>query len=88
MVGIVNRLEGALFARNQRISKERSKRSPGRHSWNFMKDKSSDVEKMSARIDSVETLVPLLKSGFPNLPPTEELADKKCIDKVETLFGF
>jgi hypothetical protein len=66
----MNRLEGALFAWNQRISEERSRRSPARHSWNFMKDKSSEVEKMSACIERVETLVQLLKSRFPNLPPT------------------
>ena len=66
----MNRLEGALFAWNQRISEERSRRSPGRHSWNFMKDKSSEVDKMSACIERVETLVQLLKSRFPNLPPT------------------
>jgi hypothetical protein len=35
-----------------------------------MRDKSSEVEKMSACIDRVETLVQLLKSRFPNLPPT------------------
>jgi hypothetical protein len=66
----MNRLEGALFTWNQRISEERSRRSPARHSWNFMRDKSSEVEKMSACIDRVETLVQLLKSRFPNLPPT------------------
>jgi hypothetical protein len=66
----INRLEGSAFAWNQRISDERNKRSPGRHSWNFMKDSSSELEKMSASIERVDTLVQLLKSRFPNLPPT------------------
>uniref|UniRef100_M8BVN9 Rop guanine nucleotide exchange factor 1 n=1 Tax=Aegilops tauschii TaxID=37682 RepID=M8BVN9_AEGTA len=66
----MNRLEGALFAWNQRISEERSRRSPARHSWKFMKDSSSELEKMSACIKRVETLIQLLKSRFPNLPPT------------------
>ncbi|XP_062220031.1 rop guanine nucleotide exchange factor 14-like isoform X2 [Phragmites australis] len=66
----INRLEGAVFAWNQRILYERSKRSLGRHSWNFMKDSSSELEKMSACIERVDTLVQLLKSRFPNLPPT------------------
>ncbi|VAI48418.1 unnamed protein product [Triticum turgidum subsp. durum] len=66
----MNRLEGALFAWNQRISEERSRRSPARHSWKFMKDSSSELEKMSACIERVETLIQLLKSRFPNLPPT------------------
>ncbi|WVZ74031.1 hypothetical protein U9M48_022261 [Paspalum notatum var. saurae] len=66
----INRLEGAVFAWNQRILEERSKRSPGRHSWNFMKDSSSELDKMSACIERADTLVQLLKSRFPNLPPS------------------
>jgi len=66
----INRLEGAVFAWNQRILEEKSKRSPGRHSWNFMKDSSSELDKMSACIERADTLVQLLKSRFPNLPPT------------------
>nr|XP_034594605.1 probable LRR receptor-like serine/threonine-protein kinase At5g45780 [Setaria viridis] len=66
----INRLEGAVFAWNQRILEEKSKKSPGRHSWNFMKDSSSELDKMSVRIERVDTLVQLLKSRFPNLPPT------------------
>ncbi|KAF8750202.1 hypothetical protein HU200_012456 [Digitaria exilis] len=66
----INRLEGAVFAWNQRILEEKSKRSPGRHSWNFKKDSSSEVAKMSMCIERVETLVQLLKSRFLNLPPT------------------
>ncbi|OEL33155.1 Rop guanine nucleotide exchange factor 14 [Dichanthelium oligosanthes] len=66
----INRLEGAVFAWNQRISEERCKKSPGRHSWNFMKDSSSELDKMSACIERVDTLVQLLKSRFPNMPPT------------------
>lgn len=65
----INRLEGAVFAWNQRILEERSKRSPGRHSWSFMKDSSSELDKMSACIERADTLVQLLKSRFPNLPP-------------------
>uniref|UniRef100_A0A0E0CQ99 PRONE domain-containing protein n=1 Tax=Oryza meridionalis TaxID=40149 RepID=A0A0E0CQ99_9ORYZ len=66
----MNRLEGAVFAWNQRISEEKSKKSPGRHSWNFMKDSSSELDKMSMCIERVETLMQLLKSRFPSLPPT------------------
>ncbi|KAF8729740.1 hypothetical protein HU200_017707 [Digitaria exilis] len=66
----INRLEGAVFAWNQRILEEKSKRSPGRHSCNFKKDSSSEVAKMSMCIERVETLVQLLKSRFLNLPPT------------------
>ncbi|CAN6246433.1 unnamed protein product [Urochloa humidicola] len=66
----INRLEGAVFAWNQRILEERSKKSPARHSWNFMKDSSSELDKMSVCIERVDTLVQLLKSRFPNLPPT------------------
>ncbi|PWZ22995.1 hypothetical protein Zm00014a_022782 [Zea mays] len=66
----INRLEGAVFAWNQRILEERSKRSPGRHSWSFVKDSSSEVDKMSACIERVDALVQLLKSRYPNLPPT------------------
>ena len=66
----INRLEGAVFAWNQRILEERSKRSPGRHSWSFMKDSSSELDKMSACIERVDALVQLLKSRYPNLPPT------------------
>ena len=66
----INRLEGAVFAWNQRILEEKSKRSPGRHSWNFMKDSSSELDKMSACSERADTLVQLLKSRFPNLPPT------------------
>jgi hypothetical protein len=82
----MNRLEGALFAWNQRISEERSRRSPARHSWNFMKDKSSEVEKMSACIERVETLVQLLKSRFPNLPPT--FVDVVKVQYNEVKFGI
>lgn len=66
----INRLEGAVFAWNRRILEEKSKRSPGRHSWNFKKDSSSELAKMSMCIERVETLVQLLKFRFPNLPPT------------------
>ncbi|PWZ26118.1 Rop guanine nucleotide exchange factor 14 [Zea mays] len=66
----MNQLEGAMFAWNQRILEERSKRSPGRHSWSFMKDSSSELDKMSACIERVDTLVQLLKARYPNLPPT------------------
>ncbi|GJN21963.1 hypothetical protein PR202_gb09487 [Eleusine coracana subsp. coracana] len=66
----INRLEGAVFAWNQRISDERNKRLPARHSWNFMKDSSSELQKMSVCVERVETLVQLLKTRFPNLPPT------------------
>jgi len=66
----INRLEGAVFAWNQRILEEKSKRSPGRHSWNFVKDSSSELDKMSACSERADTLVQLLKSRFPNLPPT------------------
>ena len=66
----INRLEGAVFAWNQRILEERNKRSPGRHSWSFMKDSSSELDKMSACIERVDALVQLLKSRYPNLPPT------------------
>ncbi|XP_066328291.1 rop guanine nucleotide exchange factor 14-like [Miscanthus floridulus] len=66
----INRLEGAVFAWKQRILEERNKRSPGRHSWSFMKNSSSELDKMSACIERVDTLVQLLKSRYPNLPPT------------------
>ncbi|CAO2047828.1 unnamed protein product [Urochloa humidicola] len=66
----INRLEGAVFAWNQRILEERSKKSPARHSWSFMKDSSSELDKMSVCIERVDTLVQFLKSRFPNLPPT------------------
>ncbi|KAL5211804.1 hypothetical protein ABZP36_022651 [Zizania latifolia] len=66
----MNQLEGAVFAWNQRILEEKNKKSPGRHSWNFMKDSSSELDKMSICIERVDTLMQLLKSRFPNLPPT------------------
>nr|CAB3447630.1 unnamed protein product [Digitaria exilis] len=67
---VMDALPKAMFAWNQRILEEKSKRSPGRHSWNFKKDSSSEVAKMSMCIERVETLVQLLKSRFLNLPPT------------------
>ncbi|KAG8072011.1 hypothetical protein GUJ93_ZPchr0006g45165 [Zizania palustris] len=66
----MNQLEGAVFAWNQRILEEKNKKSTGRHSWNFMKDSSSELDKMSICIERVDTLMQLLKSRFPNLPPT------------------
>ncbi|KAL5207945.1 hypothetical protein ABZP36_032380 [Zizania latifolia] len=66
----MNQLEGAVFAWNQRILEEKNKKSPGRHSWNFMKDSSTELDKMSMCIERVGTLMQLLKSRFPNLPPT------------------
>ncbi|KAG8059726.1 hypothetical protein GUJ93_ZPchr0002g23075 [Zizania palustris] len=66
----MNQLEGAVFAWNQRILEGKNKKSPGRHSWNFMKDSSTELDKMSMSIERVDTLMQLLKSRFPNLPPT------------------
>ncbi|XP_073102223.1 rop guanine nucleotide exchange factor 14 isoform X2 [Elaeis guineensis] len=64
----VNRLEGAVFAWNQRMSEETSKRSPMRYPWYFMRGKGSELEKVAVCLKRAEALLQLLKIRFPNLP--------------------
>ncbi|KAL6001794.1 hypothetical protein ACLOJK_041772, partial [Asimina triloba] len=65
-----NRLEAAVFAWKQRISKMVNGKSPARNSWSFKKDSESEVDKVEGWSERAEALLLLLKTRYPNLPQT------------------
>ncbi|KAK7252576.1 hypothetical protein RIF29_36625 [Crotalaria pallida] len=66
----INRLEAATFSWKERIMEQANGKSPVRTSWSFAKDAMSEVDKMVLLSDRAETLLRLLKTRYPNLPPT------------------
>lgn len=80
----VNRLEGAIFAWKHSVSDESSKRSPIRYPWYFMRDTTSEAEKLRIWIERAEALIQLLKIRFPNLPQTFVDVTKVQYNKVNS----
>lgn len=66
----INRLEAAVFAWKERITEQVSGKSPVRTSWSFVKDPTSETDKMELLLDRAEALLQKLKTGHPNLPHT------------------
>ena len=78
----INKLEAAIFSWKERITEQLSGKSPVRTSWSFVKDPLSEVDKMELLLDRAETLLQLIKLGYPNLPQTFLDATKVQYGKV------
>lgn len=78
----INRLEAAIFSWKERVMQEHNGKSPVRTSRYFMKGNVSCMDKMEVLWDRAETLLKLLKTRYPNLPPTFLDATKVQYGKV------
>lgn len=78
----INKLEAGIFSWKERITEQLSGKSPVRTSWSFVKDPLSEVDKMELLLDRAETLLQLIKLGYPNLPQTFLDATKVQYGKV------
>ncbi|KAK4354816.1 hypothetical protein RND71_027010 [Anisodus tanguticus] len=67
---VVNRLEGAILAWKERMTDQASGKSLVRRSWSFVKDPTSEVDKLEVLLSQAEALLQQLKIKYPNLPQT------------------
>lgn len=64
----INRLEAAVFAWKERITEQVSGKSPVRTSWSFIKDPTTELDKMELILFRAEALLQQLRTRYPNLP--------------------
>ncbi|KAJ8539644.1 hypothetical protein K7X08_013896 [Anisodus acutangulus] len=67
---VVNRLEGVILAWKERMTDQASGKSLVRRSWSFVKDPTSEVDKLEVLLSQAEALLQQLKIKYPNLPQT------------------
>ncbi|KAI8547165.1 hypothetical protein RHMOL_Rhmol07G0173800 [Rhododendron molle] len=66
----INRLEAAVFAWKEKVTKQNSGKSPVQKVWSFKTNPILELEKIDVLMDKAEALIQLLKTIYPNLPQT------------------
>ncbi|KAF7138440.1 hypothetical protein RHSIM_Rhsim07G0141200 [Rhododendron simsii] len=66
----INRLEAAVFAWKEKVTKQNGGKSPVQKAWSFKTNPILELEKIEVLMDKAEALIQLLRTIYPNLPQT------------------
>lgn len=66
----INRLEAAVFAWKEKVTKQNGGKSPVQKAWSFKTNLILELEKIEVLMDKAEALIQLLRTIYPNLPQT------------------